>query len=209
MPIGAERSLPKGISVTHTLTVRNAFPFELLQQFWFCAQRQFYFASDHALTVPISSVTDMVNRFYTDTTIRFSDTDTRRALLELQAMDTLRFSWKGESVVLLYNDGFVPPDREKYYQTFAGSFALYQARPALEYVQQFLKKVPNGPRRIPLDRISRHYHGSTNTVLYMLRVLRMMRVVNYKLVDNDVQITSVDRTRCNETVYNDLFLRTN
>lgn len=184
---------------------RRTLPVHFLENVSWSVNRHFYDAATRALTVSVSSITEMVNREWEGSNVIIQEDDVKRALLELQAMDKLRFTWKSNDVILTYNCPFLGVDSETWHRTFDGLFGLYSNPPSLYYLQNELSHISNSPRRTTLDQLGRKYRGSTNTALTILRALQMMRVLYFTDDGTHISITDVRRDRCNKAFYDETF----
>lgn len=184
---------------------RRALEVYFLRNVAWTVHRQFSDPSDRALTVPLSRITKIVNEPWEGTDIVVDDDHIRTALLELQAMDKLRFMWKSDDVILTYNRPFAEVDSDTWHRTFDGLFGLYSNPSSLYYLQKELGHISDSPRRTTLDRLSRKYRGSTNTALTILRALQMMRVLYFTDDGAYISIADIRRDRCNDAVYYETF----
>lgn len=197
--------MQKGTRVSNPVTNRRALDVYFLREVAWSIHLQFLDPVDRAKTIPLSRITKIVNETWEGSDVVIPQDYVYRALLELQAMDKLRFRWKSDDIILTYNRPFLEVESDTWYRTFDGLFGLYSNPPSLYYLDKQLKSIADNPRQVTLDRMGRKYHGSTNTALKILRGLRMMRVLNFTDDGAYLHITDIQRNRCNKAVYSETF----
>jgi len=169
-------------------------PLYFLRDVAWVVNRQFYNVDVDELEVTIRSIALMVNRDWCDMSVTFLDKDIRKALIELQAMEVLQFEWVGYSAIRTPNVPYVEPTEELWDETFfcngfLGSYINPTPIHVMESTANYLASYEN--RDIPLRYVAADFQSSPETVLKILRELRIMRVIHYTRRDDNVQIIMI------------------
>lgn len=135
---------------------------------------------DRNLWISYDSICDMVNRIWTGTSAIFTTEDIKKAIRELQAIDTLTLDGRDSSGILVSGQPLRPSLNEEYAQRFYGSLGSYDNPTPFTILRLVFEALPLPHRTFNPGLIAEELHRTPEVVVKVMRELRLMNDFNYR-----------------------------